>query len=1013
MTLSVTSLRAHAARLTFERLSIRRLLLIVTAALTLTIALLAARDLYANAQRLNQAHELRSAIEVSDRLFDAAGAIAVERDLAVAMLQSDDPATIESLAPALAESRAAADASVGAARAALDAFEPPGLDELRGALDDRHARIHTLRPQLDVVLAAPRAARDPRVARLWEETATALMADIDQVWIGFIGPFTTIEPVVTQHLRYRQALRTITDYTGRERSIIGQILSQDAGPTPEQTADLLRAQGILEASWRSSRTVAEQSGLYPSIAGEFADAESHYATMADMTRDLFYVPGGDIVSFPIGPDLWFELSSQASDSLGALRQASRAATRRYLDEMISGLEGAILTQVLISLVALGLAAAGFWLVLSRVVRPIRQIVNALTRATRGEPVDFALSAPRNDEIGQLAGVLDAFQDKVEEIRRNAAALDASTRALEAEVGVRRVAEEKAQAQLERLHLLHRISRAIGERQDLNAIFDVVISNVEERLPADFACAFLYDHADRALKVACVGAVSATRAQAMDIVPGAEIAIDANGLSRCMNGKLVYEPELASSAFAFPQRLTRGGLKSFVAAPLQVESQVFGALIVARRQREAFSSAECEFLRQLSEHVALAVHQAQLNAALQQAYDDLRQTQEAAMQQERLRALGQMASGVAHDINNALSPIALYTESLLSTEPGISKEGRAKLEIVQRAIDDAARTIARMSEFYRKRDRELSLTPVDANTVVSQVLDLTQARWRDMPQQRGEVIEMRTDLENDLPSILGVESELREALTNLVFNAIDALPRGGGVVTLRTRREADAVTIEVQDGGVGMDEATRQRCLEPFFTTKGERGTGLGLAMVYGAIQRHGGDLAIESAVGEGTNVRLSFPAMAEAPAAAQSAPANARPLSRLRLLVVDDDPILLRSLRDVLESDGHVVAAFNDGNAAVGAFDTAMGQGGAHFDAVITDLGMPAMDGRRVAAAIKLASADTPVILLTGWGERLRAEEEMPPHIDCILSKPPKLADVRAALARLCAADVKRGAARV
>jgi CheY-like chemotaxis protein/anti-sigma regulatory factor (Ser/Thr protein kinase) len=322
----------------------------------------------------------------------------------------------------------------------------------------------------------------------------------------------------------------------------------------------------------------------------------------------------------------------------------------------------------------------------------------------------------------------------------------------------------------------------------------------------------------------------------------------------------------------------------------------------------------------------------------------------------------------------------------------------------------------MSEFYRKRDRELSLTPVDSNLVVHQVLELTQARWRDMPQQRGEVIEMRTDLGDALPSILGVESEMREALTNLVFNAIDALPRGGGVVTLRTRHVESAggtgtVAIEVQDSGVGMDEATRQRCLEPFFTTKGERGTGLGLAMVYGAVQRHGGDLDIESVIGEGTIVRLSFPAMAAAPASVQAAPANARPLSRLRLLIVDDDPILLRSLRDVLETDGHVVAAFNDGNAAVGAFDTAMGQPAARFDAVITDLGMPAMDGRRVAAAIKLASADTPVILLTGWGERLRAEEEMPPHVDCILSKPPKLAEVRAALARLCA-DVKLGAAR-
>jgi CheY-like chemotaxis protein len=368
----------------------------------------------------------------------------------------------------------------------------------------------------------------------------------------------------------------------------------------------------------------------------------------------------------------------------------------------------------------------------------------------------------------------------------------------------------------------------------------------------------------------------------------------------------------------------------------------------------------------------------------------------------------MASGIAHDINNALSPVALYTESLLATEPALSPSGRNKLEIVQRAIDDAARTISRMSEFYRKRDRALSLAPVDANTLVQQVLDLTQARWRDLPQARGETIEMRSELAPSSPAILGVESELREALTNLVFNAIDALPPGGGVVTLRTRWLApnapagSAVAIEVADNGVGMDEATRQRCLEPFFTTKGERGTGLGLAMVYGAVQRHGGEIAIESKPGEGALVRLTFPAASTD--AGASVEGEARPRARLHLLIIDDDPILMRSLRDVLEGDGHVVEAASNGIAGLDAFNTALARE-ARFDAVITDLGMPGMDGRRVAAAIKQNDPEMPVILLTGWGERLRAEEEIPEHIDCILSKPPKLREIRAALAQCCGAE--------
>ncbi|MGA2871864.1 MAG: histidine kinase dimerization/phospho-acceptor domain-containing protein, partial [Verrucomicrobiota bacterium] len=226
-------------------------------------------------------------------------------------------------------------------------------------------------------------------------------------------------------------------------------------------------------------------------------------------------------------------------------------------------------------------------------------------------------------------------------------------------------------------------------------------------------------------------------------------------------------------FPFPQRLARGGLRSLVAAPLMVESQVFGVLIAARRQPDSFSSGECEFLRQLSEHVGLAAHQAQLYEALQRAYDDLRQTQQAVMQQERLKALGQMASGIAHDINNAISPVALYTESLLEKEPNLSPRARDYLQTIQHAIEDVTHTVARMREFYRQRETQMTLVPVKLNQLIQQVIDLSRARWSDMPQQRGVFIKMETDFMAELPSIQGVESEIREALVNLVFNAVDA------------------------------------------------------------------------------------------------------------------------------------------------------------------------------------------------------------------------------------------------
>jgi len=207
-------------------------------------------------------------------------------------------------------------------------------------------------------------------------------------------------------------------------------------------------------------------------------------------------------------------------------------------------------------------------------------------------------------------------------------------------------------------------------------------------------------------------------------------------------------------------------------------------------------------------------------------------------------------------------------------------------------------------------------------------------------------------------------------------------------------------VEVADTGAGMDEQTRQRCLEPFFTTKGERGTGLGLAMVYGVVQRHGGAIEIDSALGRGTTMRLLF-APASETQAATSQPSAPVSLPRQNLLLVDDDPLLLKSMRDVLEAEGHSVEAANGGKAGIAAFVAAQERGSV-FSAVITDLGMPHIDGRRVAAAIKVASPETPVILLTGWGQRLLAEDGVPADVDRVLSKPPKLRDLREALIALC-----------
>lgn len=364
-----------------------------------------------------------------------------------------------------------------------------------------------------------------------------------------------------------------------------------------------------------------------------------------------------------------------------------------------------------------------------------------------------------------------------------------------------------------------------------------------------------------------------------------------------------------------------------------------------------------------------------------------------------------ASGIAHDINNAISPMALSTEMLLERGSELSPRTRRHLEMIQQATDDVAKTVARMKEFYRQRELQLTLSPVHMNALVQQVVDLTRARWSDMPQQQGVVIEMRTEFAPNLQAIMGVESEIREALINLIFNAVDAMP-SGGTLTLRTRIEEHSqgssgnlhnLVVEVTDSGVGMDEETRRRCLEPFFTTKGERGTGLGLAMVYGVIQRHSADLEIESTPDQGTTVRLSFAVPVGATDDLGLSDTTQPVPTRLRILVVDDDPLILRALCETLESDGHEVITANGGQAGIDAFCAAQGRG-KPFSIVITDLGMPRVDGRKVASFVKSASGSTPVILLTGWGQRLVAEGEVPPEVDRVLSKPPKLRELREAL---------------
>jgi CheY-like chemotaxis protein len=350
----------------------------------------------------------------------------------------------------------------------------------------------------------------------------------------------------------------------------------------------------------------------------------------------------------------------------------------------------------------------------------------------------------------------------------------------------------------------------------------------------------------------------------------------------------------------------------------------------------------------------------------------------------------MASGVAHDFNNALSVILGFSEVALRGCEGKldAKSQRYFLHNIVTAALDGAKMVTRLREFYRPDDVREPRVAVNLNELIKQAITITRPKWKTQSLGKGVKIEIKTELA-DVAAVAADAAELREALTNLIFNAVDAMPNGG-TITIRSAEENGNVTMKVADTGEGMSEEVRRRCLEPFFTTKGELGTGLGLAMVYGIIERHGGTLDVRSIEGGGTTFIVSLPKHAGADQIAQTdTTAVTRPL---HVLVADDQPLLCEILAEYLTNDCHTVVTAKDGRQALEKFDEGV------FDLVITDRVMPEMTGDQLADAIKTQSPSTPVILVTGFGQTLG---EGVGEFDYVLNKPVSVIDLRHALVRV------------
>lgn len=392
-----------------------------------------------------------------------------------------------------------------------------------------------------------------------------------------------------------------------------------------------------------------------------------------------------------------------------------------------------------------------------------------------------------------------------------------------------------------------------------------------------------------------------------------------------------------------------------------------------------------------QNARLETHVRERTIDLEKALAELKTTQRQVVQQERLAALGTMAGGIAHDFNNALSVIMGFSDILLSKAGnGLSaEEAERPLATILTAAEDASKIVGRLREFYRRdNESEAVRVAVNFNELVDQAVSLTKPRWETQSRAAGTPINVTTSL-GSIGFVSGDPASLREMLTNLIFNAVDAMPEGG-TITLRTMGDQDSVRIEIADTGTGMSEEVRERCLEPFFTTKGKNGTGLGLAMVFGIVQRHGGTMDIESALGKGTTFIIRFPTTAAPPQkAAKASEALLRPL---KILVVDDQPVLCQLMCEFLQNDFHSVDTAENGREALEKFRANS------FDLVITDQIMAEMNGEQLAAEIKKFAPNVPVILVTGFAEESGAPHNKEPAVDYILAKPMSHAGLRRAL---------------
>ncbi|HSD47960.1 MAG TPA: PAS domain-containing protein, partial [Pyrinomonadaceae bacterium] len=364
----------------------------------------------------------------------------------------------------------------------------------------------------------------------------------------------------------------------------------------------------------------------------------------------------------------------------------------------------------------------------------------------------------------------------------------------------------------------------------------------------------------------------------------------------------------------------------------------------------------------------------------------KEERERAARADKLRALGQLASGVAHDFNNSLAAILGRAQLLRRqvNDPALVRN----LDIIQTAAEDAAATVRRIQTFARKSPvKEFEM--LDVASLLNDAIEITRTRWENEARLRGLEYEVRLEAETG-QNTYGSASELREVFVNLIVNAVDAMPRGGKLAITCRRRE-DRLQLQFIDNGMGMPDDVRQKIFEPFFSTKGAHGTGLGLSVSYSIMERHDGSISVDSHPGGGTTFTIDLPAALPETSDAD-VPVPVDETVRLRILVVDDEEPVRETLAEMLVAVNHEVELAGSGQEAV----QKMRHGS--FDFVFTDLAMPEMDGWETARLIRQGWPNVRIILVTGYGPTTSPPAGEEDLVDAIIGKPFDFAQVGSTL---------------